>query len=153
MKKFLYVFLNPSLLIPVICVLAVLYFGGFFQWSKTFKEHKVNVCTRSLELNGELMKGTETDDGTFRWFVVCGHLAKEIYNDNKAGILINGQEDIGTRIKTKIRCLVDGPPTPNERSKFQEIVNYGERCIVDKIHKLNNGPEIYNINKGLKKIK
>lgn len=150
MKKILIFLVNPGLLIPVITILAVLYFGGFFQWSKTFEEHKVDVCTRSLELTGETMRGTETDDGIFRWFVVCGHLAKEIYNDNKPGVLINGQEDIATRIKTKIRCLIDGPPSPNERSKFQEIVNYGERCIVDKIHKLNNGVEIYNINKGLK---
>ena len=46
--------------------------------------------------------------------------------------------------------MIGGPPTPKERSKFKEIIDYGEKCIVDKIHRLNNGPEIYNINKGLK---
>tara|TARA_X000000950_G_C13733850_1_gene585453 strand:- start:533 stop:991 length:459 start_codon:yes stop_codon:yes gene_type:complete len=150
MKKLLIFLVNPGLLIPVISIFAVLYFGGFFQWSKTFKEYKVDVCTRSLELTGDTMRGTETNDGIFRWFVVCGHLGKNIYNDNKPGVLINGQEDKSTRIKTKIRCLVGGQPSPGERSKFQEIVDYGEKCIVDKIHKLNNGAEIYNINKGLK---
>lgn len=150
MKKILIFLVNPGLLIPVIAIFAVLYFGGFFQWSKTFKEHKVDVCTRSLELTGETMRDVKTDDNIFRWFVVCGHLAKKIYNDNKPGVLINDQEDKATRIKTKIRCLIAGQPSPGERSKFKEIVNYGERCIIDKMHKLNNGPEIYNINKGLK---
>ena len=46
--------------------------------------------------------------------------------------------------------MIDGPPTPKERANFKEIINYGDRCVVDKIHKLNNGKEIYEINKGLK---
>ena len=150
MKNIIYGLLNPGLLIPVISIFAIFYFAGFFQWSKTFEEHKVNVCTRSLDLNENLMRGTETNDGIFRWYVICGFLKDEIYNDNKPGLLVNGQEDKATRIKTKIRCLVSGQPSPNERSKFEEIIDYGEKCIVDKIHRLNNGPEIYNINKGLK---
>jgi len=148
-KKLLYL-LHPGLLIPLISILAVLYGLGFFDSSRTFKNYDANVCIRTLNLNKGLMKGTTTDDDKFRWFVICGYLKDQIYNDNKPGKLINGQEDVSTKIKTKIRCLVDGPPTPKERANFKEIINYGDRCIVDKIHKLNNGKEIYEINKGLK---
>lgn len=150
MKKIFIFFLNPELLIPVLCILAVLYFGGFFKSSKKFNEYTVNVCTRSLDLNKDFIKGIKTDDGIFRFFEVCGLLKDEIENNNKPGFLSNGQEDILTNIQTKIRCLIDGPPSPKERAKFEKIKNYGERCIIDKITKLNNGKEIYNINKNLR---
>ena len=46
------------------------------------------------------MKGTTTDDDDLDglWF---SYLKDQIYNDNKPEKLINGQEDVSTKLKQK----------------------------------------------------
>ena len=156
MKKILIFFLNPGLLIPVLSIAFVIYTLGTiqFDWFKKYKEYSVNVCIRTLVISDTLMKDTITDDGTFKWFVVCGLLKDEIENNNKPGLLVNGQRDVYAGFKTKIKCLTKGKCSMREKrnQNCKEIINYGKLCSIEKLYKMNNGKDIKEINPGLKRL-
>ena len=150
MKKIFIFLLNPGLLIPVLCICTVLYYSGIFPIFKTYEEHTVNVCIRTVDLNNNIMnKDIKTDDNKFRWYVVCGLLVNEIENDNQPGVLTNGQEDVSAGLTTTIKCLIDGPGTYTENTKLGKIANFDGKCTIKKITEWNNGQKIYEINNGL----
>ena len=150
MRRIFIFLIYPGFLIPVLCISAILYFSGIFQIFKTYENHTVNVCIRTVDLKNNVMnKSIKTEDNKFRWFVICGLLANEIQNDNQPGLLNNGQIDIYTELTTTIKCLVDGPGTYTENTKLSSIANFDGKCTIEKIDEWNNGQEIYKINKGL----
>jgi len=150
MKKILFLFINPSFLIPAICIAVIIYFTGVIDIFKTYERHKVNVCIRSLDLNEFRGTGLKTDDNILRFFEVCGLLKDEIENNNQPGLLSNGQKDISANRTVFIKCLVSGPSSFRE-NKLKQIANFEGKCKVKDINKWNNGDEIYKINKGLNK--
>lgn len=150
MKKILLFLINPQFLIPAICISVLVYFSGAIDVFKKYENHEVNVCIRSLDLKEVKLSGIKTDDGIFRWFEICGLFMNNIQNNNKPGVISNGQIDVSANRTTFIKCLVKGSASYSEM-KLEKIAHYNGKCKIENIDKWNNGEEIYKINKGLNK--
>ena len=151
LKNFIFFLINPSLLIPAICIISLVYYTGNseFKWFKDYKEYSLNVCTRTFEPSYDtIIKGPKK----LSWFVICGMREVpinkfEIENNNLPGVISTSQEDISANIKVKMKCYEESKCSDfRQITCRKEVTNYGKTCEIEKLTEMNNGPEFFKLN-------